>query len=141
MDVKQRLLRCAADIVLGQAVDRLIQQTKDDLAQATEEAVEYDEASPSNEATRACRTISNSLAPHLALAPQLRWAVFAEDDGGVSLVAQSLISDRRLSCIISREGSVSVLAIDEKMSTKRESVDLADRDAWRRWANWVNAVS
>jgi hypothetical protein len=68
----------------------------------------------------------------------LKAGAFVEDEGGISLVLQSLVTDRRLTYRISPQGDrVTVIQIDEGMEAKTTTVSSDDRAKTRELAKWV----
>jgi hypothetical protein len=134
---------CQSDSVdVGQVVDKesreLVARVVRQLAVDPDEADDPERVAPTSSAVRTCLTFTERLAPHVALAPQLKVAAFVEDEGGISLVLQSLVTDRRLSYRIPPEGDrVTVIQIDERMDAKSTTVSLSDRAATRELAKWV----
>ncbi|MDM8007417.1 MAG: hypothetical protein QUV05_14860 [Phycisphaerae bacterium] len=93
---------------------------------------------PTSSAIGICRALVQRLAPHVALARQLKAGAFVEDEGGISLVLQSLVTDRRLTYRISPQGDrVTVIQIDEGMEAKTTTVSSDDRAKTRELAKWV----
>jgi hypothetical protein len=115
-------------------VGRIEQQ----LAMDSDEAADPESVTPTSSAVGTCLTFAEQLAPHVALAPQLKAAAFAEDEGGISLVLQSLVTDRRLNYRIPPQGDrVTVIQIDERMEAKSTTISFSDRAATRELAKWV----
>lgn len=117
---------------------RLVEQIECKLTNDREECRQDNEIGPTSRAFQVCVRIAQRLAPHVALAPQLKFGAFTEDDGGVSLVLQSLITDRRLNCRIPPEGApLTAIRIDEHMGAESLEFSLTDRNAPRELAEWV----
>ena len=125
----------------AQSAILLVEQTKNDIMQATEDAIEYGERQPSSVAIDICTQLSTMLAQQLALSSSLKWAAFSEDEGGLSLVIQSLLTDRRLSFKITSDGDISVVQIDENMETDMYSISLSKEDELARLGTWVIGYS
>ncbi len=118
----------------AELVERIEFKLKEDRA----EAEISEDTAPSPGAVDVCLSLARRVAPHIALAPRLKWAAFTEDDGGISLVLQSLVTDRRLNCRIAPDGSiVSVIRIDESMQADSMRVLLTDANVPRELAGWV----
>ena len=126
--------------LLNPAANILVQKIQDKLDQDTDDAREYGEKPPSVQSIKVCLQLSRLFAPHLALVPGIKWGAFTEDNGGISLVIQSLVSDRRLSCRIPLDGAtLSAIQIDEKMTAQTRNVLLDNKDTWRELAEWVTS--
>jgi hypothetical protein len=124
--------------VVRREAQQLIERVELKLEEDREEAVATDEVAPSEPAIRTCLTLAKRLAPHVALVSRLRTGAFTEDDGGISLVFQSLVTDRRIDCRIAADGaSVSVLRIDERMQATSAPISLSDAEVPRELAEWV----
>lgn len=105
-----------------------------------EEADVGDDVAPSHAAVQMCLDLARRLAPHVVLAPQVKSGAFSEDNGGISLVLQSLVTDRRLDVQITPEGTVlSAIRIDEHMQADSVTVSLNDPNAPRELAEWVTS--
>lgn len=125
-----------------QLVDReaseLVERIELKLAEDEEEALLSDDVAPAPNAVQACLRLARRFAPHVALAPRLKSGAFTEDDGGISLVFQSLVTDRRVTCRIDPRGTrVSAIRIDEGMRADSPVMSLDNRDAPRELAEWV----
>jgi hypothetical protein len=124
--------------IIKDATDALVESVEAALAQDEDDARQTGNAAPSPDARAACLRLSRHLAPHVAFAPRLKWAAFTEEDGGISLVAQSLVTDRRINCRIRADGSaITAVRIDEHMQTETFPVLLANPDIGRELAEWV----
>ena len=119
---------------LSQLLDKLTSKLADD----AEDALLHGEPVPSDSARDACLELAGRLIPHVVLAPQLKWGVFLEDTGAIALVLQSLLTDRRLTCRISRDGSeVETTKIDEHMHGDRQPYDTCKACVAKELAEWV----
>ena len=135
-----RSSRLSADFqrLVDQESHELVERIELKLAEDREDADRTEDVAPSEAAAQVCLQLARRLAPHLALAPQLKAGAFTEDDGGVSLVFQSLVTDRRLSCRIPPDGThISAIRIDEGMRADRGPVLVSHPDAPRELAEWV----
>lgn len=87
-------------------------------------------------------SLARALAPFLMSSPSFNSAAFAEDDGCVALVVQSLATGRRLTCRVSADGkTVRVIRIDERMKSEVSDFSLGDNGAPRELAAWVLATA
>ena len=126
--------------VVNAAAAILVQSVQDKLDQDAEELLEDGEQAPSENAINTCIDLAKFFAPHLALVSDLKWGAFTEDSGGISLVFQSLVADRRLNCRISTDGkSISALQINEDMKPATSNISLGDKDKCRGLAEWVTS--
>ncbi len=109
------------------------------LREDREEALLDGEVGASESAVVVCRRITIQIADTLAAPPSgFKWAVFGEDEGGVSLVLWSSVTDRRVDFRISADGlRISAVYIDEKLKAKSIDLALHDRRAVRESAAWV----
>jgi hypothetical protein len=93
---------------------------------------------PSKVAIDKCLALARLVAPRIALAPRLKSAAFVEEAGTVSLVLQSLVTDRRLNYRVSTDGGqLSVTRIDEAMDLEELQVSIDDANTLRELAGWV----
>jgi hypothetical protein len=132
----------SSPVDVGQAVNsesgEMVARIEQQLAADAEYAADSQSAVPTKAAKDICLTLAERLAPHVVLAPQLKAGAFVEDEGGISLVLQSLVTDRRVNYRIPRQGgSLTVIQIDERMVAKSTTVSLDDRSATREFAKWV----
>lgn len=125
-----RLLPAIAEVLSGEVLSKL----HEDIADARlSEGIQVDPA-----VITRCETLTREMTAHLALAKRLKVGTFLEDSGAVSLVVQSLITDRRVTCRIAPRGeAIRAIQIDEKMHARTGDVDLADENAARELAEWV----
>ena len=134
------LIPVPVEPVLAPAAEILVQTIQEKLDQDRDEALEYGEEPPSQQSIKVCLQLSNLFAPHLAFLPGIKWGAFTEDSGGISLVLQSLVSDRRLNCRIAPDGvTISALKIDEHMIAKASEVLLDNKNTWRELTEWVTS--
>jgi len=117
---------------------KLVERIELKLAEDREEADFGDDVAPTQRAAEACLRLAQRLAPHIALAPRLKSGAFTDDDGGVSLVLQSLVTDRRVSCRVPPGGTdITVIRVDESMQADTIPITLDDPSAPRELAAWV----
>lgn len=96
------------------------------------------EVAPTDAAVETCMKLTRCIAPRVILKPRLRWAAFTEETGGVSLVLQSLVTDRRLNYQISPDGTrISAIRIDEYMRSESFVVSVDDEEMLRERTAWV----
>jgi hypothetical protein len=101
---------------------------------------EADDVAPTPAAVQTCSDLARRLAPHVVLAPQLKSGAFTEDNGGISLVLQSLVTDRRLDVRIAPEGTVlSAIRIDERLQADSIALSVNDPNAPKELAEWVTS--
>jgi hypothetical protein len=125
--------------MIGFAARRLVEQVECKLEEDRGDAEREAETPPSPAAVDACLSLAKHLAPHLALAIRLKWGAFTEEDGGISLVVQSLVTDRRLNCRIGSDGSsVSTIRIDEHMHAETTAISVDDAKP-KELAAWVTS--
>lgn len=92
-------------------------------------------------AIRTCLSLARALAPFLIPSASLKSGAFAEDDGCVALVVQSLATGRRLTCRVSADGNtVHIIRIDERMDSGVSHFNLGDKGTPRELAGWVLAT-
>lgn len=107
------------------------------LEEDAEDAVASGEVATPQPAFAACLRLGERLAPHLVLAPGLKYAAFTEE-GVVGLVLQSLVTDRRLTCRFTPDGrKMMVLRISERMKTVQSTIAVDDGNVPRELAEWV----
>lgn len=125
------------DLIL-QCSRALVRQIEFNLEEDVEEALAAADVAPTSEAIEACIQIIRRIAPHVALALKLKCAAFGEEDGGVSLVLQSMVTNRRLTCRIAADGSTMIVhAIEETMAPTKITLSTNDASAPRELAAWV----
>jgi hypothetical protein len=118
----------------------LVERIELKLLEDREEADCSGDTAPTARAFHTCLSLAQRLAPHVALAPRLKSGAFTEDNGGVSLVLQSLVTDRRLNCRIAPDGvAVSAIRIDERMRASSAPVALNDPNVPKELAEWVTS--
>ncbi len=82
----------------------------------------------------------SQMAQILALANELKLGAFAEEDGSISLVAQSLVTDRRVSLhFTSGQKEFQVVRVDEQMCASASWITPSDIHAFGKIAKWVTA--
>ncbi len=124
--------------LLKPGASNLVQQVQEKLQQDVDDAQDEDDVAPDAQAVATCMRLARRLAPHVALAPRLEWGAFTEDNRGVSLVLQSLVTDRRINCRIQSGGSaISAVRVDEHMRVDTIPVLLSAPDVGRELAEWV----
>lgn len=125
------------DMIL-RAVDAFSGAIQIHLREDREDALESGDPSPGEAAIESCMQLVKLIAPVAAMNPAIRRAAFSEDDGSVSFVLQSLVTDRRVSYRIDANGrSVNILAIDEQMHPSSLVALLTDTDTLKEKAEWV----
>lgn len=111
-----------------------------ELAENVKDARDTDGVVVDESAIRACLSLARALAPFLIPSASLKSGAFAEDDGCVALVVQSLATGRRLTCRVSTDGNtVRVIRIDENMKSEVSHMSLGDKGTPRELARWVLA--
>jgi len=109
-----------------------------ELADNVEDARSSDGISVGDSAIRAFRLLTHQLAPFLSSSGSLKSGAFAEDNGCVALVIQSLTTDRRLTCRFSADGrTVHVIRIDEHMNSAVSHWSPDEGETLRGLAEWV----
>ncbi len=120
--------------------DAWVRRLEQDLAENVREARDSDGIVVKERAFHTCMSLARSLAPFLISSPSLKCAAFAEDDGSMALVVQSIGSGRRLTCRVSAdENAVRIIRIDERMKSEVSHMSLGDKDTPRELAEWVLA--
>lgn len=116
-----------------------MQVIKQKLCEDREEAITLKENQPTYKAIKACLQVAKYVEPHvLKHLSTLKWGPFTLDTGGISLVLQSLSTDRRLSCDIPPSGNdLSVTGIDKHMVISGCNVFSNDKEGWAKLAKWV----
>jgi len=128
------------DKLVEQNTRELVERIELKLLEDREEADCSGDTAPTARAFHTCLSLAQRLAPHVALAPRLKSGAFTEDNGGVSLVLQSLVTDRRLNCRIAPDGvAVSAIRIDERMRASSAPVALNDPNVPKELAEWVTS--
>jgi len=126
------------DSLLRAGVEAFVHRVETDIDEDTEDAVAANEVAPNPGARQVCVQWARRVAPHVVYAPQLKYAAFAEEDGGVTLVLQSLITDRRLTCRVGASGTTIVIhRIDEFMTAHQAAISPDHAAAPRELAEWV----
>jgi len=119
-------------------VKALYRHIADALEEDIAEAREGEGLSVNEAAIKACLVLVRRTVPFLTLASKLKLGAFLKDTGELSFVVQSLITDRRLDCLISQDGtSVRAFRLDERMQASSTDVDLNDQDMPQELAEWV----
>ena len=111
-------------------------RSEQELAENVKDARDSDGVVVDESAIRASLSLARVLAPFLIPSASLKSGAFAEDDGCVALVVQSLATGRRLTCRVSTDGNtVRVIRIDENMKSEVSHMSLGDekRRASCRW--------
>lgn len=108
------------DFFLSAAEAQFIQQTREDIAQLPN-------VSSSSPAANCCKKFAEGVGIALVHQPRTRWAVFAEEDGEVTLVAHSRTSKRQVSFEFGADGSsINIVRIDADMQRDQEECMLDD---------------
>lgn len=127
----ERYLKLAAQTVLAK-IDAALREDR-------EEAILHGTIPLGDLAWTACKSLATPLAPMLAWTPDLKWAVFGEDSGVVSLVLQSSATDRRVEFTISADGAqISAIRLDNDLRVKHLPLALDDDRGIRESAWWVH---
>lgn len=131
VDVSEHLCR-AARCVLNE-----IEAT---LREDRQEGILHGEVCANQTAVATSKRIALQIVDWLSAPPSgMKWGAFGEDGGGVSLVLQSLITDRRVDFRISPDGArLTAIHIDENMRCESVVLSVTDGDALRERAGWVN---
>lgn len=120
--------------------DTWILSLEQELAENVKDAWDSDGIVVDESAIRACFSLARALAPFLIPSASLKSGAFAEDDGCVALVVQSLATGRRLTCRVSADGNtVRIIRIDERMKSEVSHFSLGDKGTPRELAEWVLA--
>ena len=125
---------------LSQAVRSVLDEIEATLQENRQEGILHGEICANQTAVATCKRMALLIIDRLLAPPRgLKWGAFGEDGGGVSLVLQSLISDRRVDFRISPDGAcLTAIRIDENMRSESVVLSVTDRDALRERAGWVN---
>lgn len=119
-------------------VSAFVDRIQYDLDDAIQDARETGEPAPTKAAYEACLRLARRVAPLAALAPRLKRAAFTEETGAVSLVLQSLVTDRRVDFRIAVDGRViDALRIDENMHPESFAFSVDQSHSPRELARWV----
>jgi hypothetical protein len=105
--------------------------------QLADDESDPEDVTPTSLARLTCSKWIRKIAPRVALASRLKVAAFTEDSSGVSLVLQSLLTDRRVNIRIGPDGRVlGAICTDEHMDvrTRPDEPDLP-----RELAEWVTS--
>ncbi len=109
-------------------------------AQLSEDQEADSDVVPTPAARHTCERIMSRLAPHVAWAPGLKVAAFTEDNGGVSVILQSLVTDRRVNLRISPDGTrMCAVLTDEHMETRVRQDCENEPQLPRELAAWVTS--
>ena len=128
--------------LLARAEEMFVERIRANLEDDREHAIDDGEMPPNEAAVGTCLLLARRIAPCLALSPGLKWTAFTEDSGDVSLVLQSLNTNRRLSFHIPSDGvGISALRIDEQMRSESFLVSLDEVGALREKAEWVTKAA
>ena len=120
--------------------DTWVLSIEQELAENVKDARDTDGVVVDESAIRACLSLARALALFLIPSASLKSGAFAEDDGCVALVVQSLATGRRLTCRVSADGNtVGVIRIDENMKSEVSHMSLGDKGTPRELARWVLA--
>lgn len=119
-------------------VSEFVRRIQQDLDDAIQDAWETGEPAPSEAAYDTCLRLARRVAPLAAPAPRLKGVAFTEETGAVSLVLQSLVTDRRVDFRITVDGRViDALRIDEDMRPESFTFSMDQSDLPRELARWV----
>ena len=129
--------RSVQDTIL-RAVDAFTGAIRTHLREDCNDAIESGDQLPTVAASESCMRLARLIAPTVAMHPAIKRAAFSENDGSVSLVLQSLASDRRVTYRIDADGRrVNVLATDEHMQSTGLAAQLTDTSSMKERAEWV----
>lgn len=124
--------------LLSKSVAAFVERVKEDLRQDCQDAITDGDPVASRRACDTCLSFARLLAPHVALSPRLKWAAFCEDAGAVSLVLQSLVTNRRLNCTVSADGTrIRVIRTHERTISEDLPSLSADVRVARELGGWV----
>lgn len=99
-----------------------------------------DDLVPTTAAISRCRELARNMPLQVTRSRKVLIAAFIGDDSTVSLVVQSLLTDRRVNCKISQDGtSIYVLKTDERMTVRPEPLSHVDDNTMPRLALWVTS--
>lgn len=115
-------------------VGRLFARLAEDMDDMVREASRV----PAQSIISKIRDVAEAVALYVALTPRLKAALFLEDDGSLAFVAQSLLTDRRLTIRLDSDGrQFEIVRTDEHMQTVRDVVGQLDGSANKELAEWV----
>ena len=112
-----------------------VQQIAKHLREDVEDALHNKETPPSETDIEKCKKLALQIEPCVSLARNLKWAAFADEYGRVSLVLQSLTTNRRLT--YGFDDGISAIRIDEKNKSERFEISASDDGALLDLAEWV----
>ena len=120
----------------------LLDKIETSLLEDRKEGLLYGEVCASDASVDRCKRIATQIEKWLTPSFGLKWAAFGEETGGVSLVLQSLVTDRRVDFRISSDGmKVSAISIDADLAATSVPIAPEDRNALRERAAWVHTRS
>ncbi len=97
---------------------------------------------PSAHVLRRSSALAARIAPRVAFAQRLAWGSFVQEDGSIAIVLQSLVTDRRVTFVVSGlRDRVQVNQVDEGMRHSTSLVTLQDDEQIRRLTAWVTKRS
>ncbi len=68
----------------------------------------------------------------------MKYAAFVEEEGGISVTFQSVVTDRRVNFRISRDGSsLTIVSVDSDGRADSNPTHFNDIRLVRNWAEWL----
>lgn len=126
------------EALLQRGVHLFVAAIKNHLAEDAADAASAGTRVPSPRARDACGRLAHGVAQVVVFDDGLKRAAYAEEDGSVFLVLQSLVSDRRIEYQISPDGlRLTTHEIDEQMQHRSAQMPLEDVAAVQERAKWV----
>jgi len=112
-----------------------------DPSELLEEINELDESVDKNQAKVNlfnCTSFYERMSTSLVFSSDLKNAIFVEGDGDVSLIIQSLLTNRRVNCsFFNSKNRCHVFCIDENMKCSTRTIDGSSMTEPREIAAWV----
>lgn len=120
------------------AAQRFLDAIQQNIADDSAEIVREGGAVPMQATTDACLAIASTLSDIVASRPNLKYAAFVEEAGGISLVLRSEQAGKRTNFRVSPDGrQVSVVTVTSQGQTNTNPVSIDDTHKLQRWVEWL----
>ena len=121
------------------AAQRFLDTIRQNMNEDTADVVREGGNAPTQATINACLAVASTLSDIVASKPNLKYAAFVEESGGISLVLRSERAGRRANFRVSPDGlQLSVVTVSSHGQTGTNSVRIDDTQQLQGWVEWLD---
>jgi hypothetical protein len=118
---------------------RFLDTIRQNISEDSADLVREGGAAPTQATIDACVSVASNLSGLVVLRSAVKYAAFVEEEGGISLVLQSEVTNRRVNFRVSRSGTaLVVVTVDADGRTASIPTRLDDAQTLRGWVEWLS---